>query len=149
MSCLYEMRGHFCSLHKIACTYPCEDFLTEEQVLNHNTHCDSYNIAETERKPYCKFCFNARIYEPTEEEMMNPFNTELTDENDSSSCGVGFSSTNVRFMITSGHGEPVRIEIDRWSDTLREWTTVGKYYPKYCPECGRRLNEYECINNNH
>ena len=104
---------------------------------------------DDEAKPsYCKYCFNARVYKPTEEELMDPSATELTDENDSSSCGVGFSSTNVRFMISSGHGEPVRIEIDRWSDTLREWTTVGKYYPKYCPECGRRLDEYQQDNNN-
>ena len=106
-------------------------------------------IVEDEAKqPYCKYCFNARVYKPTDEELMDPFATELTDENDSSSCSVGFSSTNVRFMISSGHGEPVRIEIDRWSDTLREWTTVGKYYPKYCPECGRRLDEYQQDNNN-
>ena len=99
-------------------------------------------VNEEAKSSYCKYCFNARVYKPTEEERMDPFVTELTDENDSSSCGVGFSSTNIRFMISSGHGEPVRIEIDRWSDTLREWHTVGKYYPKYCPECGRRLNEY-------
>ena len=40
-------------------------------------------------KSCCRFCFNARVYGPTEEEMMDPFITELTDENDSSSCGVG------------------------------------------------------------
>ena len=143
MSCLYEMSGHFCSLHKVACTYPCEDFLTEEQVLANNTYCYSYKIDETERKPYCKYCFNARVYKPTDEELMDPFSTELTDENDFSSCGVGTSYNNTRLMITSGHGEPVRIEIDKFFEDYQEWHTVGKYYPKYCPECGRRLNEYE------
>ena len=111
-------------------------------------HRNKQFIDDEAKPPYCKYCFNARVYKPTEEELMDPSATELTDENDSSSCGVGFSSTNVRFMISSGHGEPVRIEIDRWSDTLREWTTVGKYYPKYCPECGRRLDEYQQDNNN-
>ena len=106
-------------------------------------HRNKQFIDDEAKPPYCKYCFNARVYKPTEEELMDPFATELTDENDSSSCGVGFSSTNVRFMISSGYGEPVRIEIDRWSDTLREWHTVGKYYPKYCPECGRRLDEYD------
>ena len=99
---------------------------------------------ETIKKPvYCKFCFNARVYEPTEEEMMDPDSTELTDENDSSSCCVGDCVKDVRFMISSGYGEPVRIDIDKFLELRQEWVTVGKYYPKYCPECGRRLDEYE------
>ena len=97
---------------------------------------------------YCKYCFNARIYKPTEEEMMDPFNTELTDENDSSSCGVGHCSKDTRFMITSGYGAPLRIEVDRWNDSVKEWHTVGRYYPKYCPECGRLLDEYDDNNYN-
>lgn len=92
---------------------------------------------------YCKYCFNARIYKPTDEELMDPYATELTDENDSSSCGVGECAKELRFMISSGYGEPVRIELDRWSENLKQWVTVGKYYPKYCPECGRKLDEYE------
>ena len=100
------------------------------------------------KQPYCKYCFNARIYKPTDEELMDPFATELTDENDSSSCSVGTSYNNTRLMISSGHGEPVRIEIDKFFEDYQEWYTVGKYYPKYCPECGRRLNEYENHNNN-
>jgi hypothetical protein len=50
-------------------------------------------------------------------------------------------------MISSGYGEPVRMEIDHWYEHLREWRTVGKYYPKYCPECGRKLDEY-AVNDN-
>ena len=99
-------------------------------------------ISEQENKPYCKYCFNARVYKPTEEELMDPFATELTDDNDSSSCGVGKSSGGTRFMISSGCGEPLRIEIDKFLELRQEWVTVGKYYPKYCPECGRRLDEY-------
>ena len=92
---------------------------------------------------YCKYCFNARIYEPTDEELLDPFSTELTDENDFSSCSVGTCVKELRFMISSGHGVPVRIEIDRWNDNVKEWCTTGLYYPKYCPECGRKLDEYE------
>lgn len=101
------------------------------------------DVEFVERPPYCKYCFNARVYKPTEEELMDPFATELTDENDSSSCGVGKSSGGTRFMISSGCGEPVRIEIDKFLELRQEWITVGKYYPKYCPECGRRLDEYD------
>ena len=118
----------------------------------YNTHCNiepetmCAQYVEKEPVKYCKYCFNARIYKPTEEELMNPFNTELTDENDYSSWSVGKSSIvskDRRFMISSGWGKPVRIEFDEWVPGLNQWTTVGVYYPKCCPECGRRLDEYE------
>ena len=105
-------------------------------VVDPTSNCEKY-------KSCCRFCFNARVYEPTEEEMIDPLITELTDENDSSSCGVEDCVKDVRFMISSGNGESVRIEIDRWLPGLNRWTTVGKYYPKFCPQCGRRLDEYE------
>jgi hypothetical protein len=102
-------------------------------------------IVDEEDKPtYCKYCFNARVYKPTEEELMDPFATELTDENDSSSCGVGHCfSRNRRFMINSGHGHPVNITFEEWTEKMPEWHRVGIYYPKCCPECGRRLDEYD------
>lgn len=100
-------------------------------------------VEEEPKQHYCKYCFNARVYKPTDEELMDPFATELTDENDSSSCSVGQSSMGTRFMISSGYGEPVRIEIDKFLELRQEWVTVGKYYPKHCPECGRRLDEYD------
>lgn len=131
----------------------CNCKLSNTKCLTDSPECKDYHTypyKQEKKEPvkYCKFCFNARIYKPTEEEMMNPFNTELTDENDSSSCGVGTSCNNTRLMISSGYGEPVRIEIDKFFEDYQEWHTVGKYYPKYCPECGRRLDEYEKSNNN-
>ena len=110
-----------------------------------NYHRNKQIVKEEDKPPYCKYCFNARVYKPTDEELMDPFATELTDENDSSSCSVGNSSAGTRFMITSGHGEPVRIEIDKFLELRQAWVTVGKYYPKYCPECGRRLDEYDKV----
>ena len=107
-------------------------------------HRNKQIVDEEAKQPYCKYCFNARIYKPTDEELMNPFSTELTDENDSSSCGVGHCFTrNRRFMINSGNGQPVNIEFEEWTEKMPEWHRVGIYYPKYCPECGRRLDEYE------
>lgn len=108
-------------------------------------HRNKQIVKEEPKQSYCKYCFNARVYKPTDEELMNPFATELTDENDSSSCGVGQSSLGTRFMISSGYGEPVRIELDKFLELRQEWLTVGKYYPKYCPECGRRLDEYDKV----
>ncbi len=102
------------------------------------------DVEVVERPPYCKFCFNARVYRPTDEEMIDPFSTELTDDNDSSSHGVGQCySKERRFMINSGNGKPVNIEFEEWSFKAERWITVGRYYPKFCPECGRRLNEYD------
>lgn len=131
MSCIH-LEGNICTRYKMICN------------VEPRSICYFYEDESTKETPvkYCKFCFNARIYKPTEEELMNPFNIELTDENDSSSCGVGHCSKDTRFMITSGYGAPLRIEVDHWNDSAKEWHTVGRYYPKYCPECGRLLDEY-------
>lgn len=45
-------------------------------------------------------------------------------------------------MLRSGSGQPVSILFEEWSDSFG-WSVVAKYQPKYCPECGRRLNEYD------
>ncbi len=102
------------------------------------------DVEVVERLPYCKFCFNARVYEPTEEELMDSMNTPLTDENDSSSHVVGKHMRPYRsIMLNSGNGKPLNIEFLEWSSARERWETVGLYYPKYCPECGRRLDEYD------
>ena len=145
--CKHYQDNGVCSMHGLFCDIPCDECKDyESNAIWTNSHSNSDTLeGVTERPPYCKYCFNARVYKPTEEEMMDPYYTELTDENDSSSCGVGKSSMGTRFMISSGYGEPVRIEIDKFLELRQEWVTVGKYYPKYCPECGRRLDEYDKV----
>lgn len=107
-------------------------------------HYRPYVYKKKEPIKYCKYCFNARIYKPTDEELMDPSATELTDENDFSSCSVGHChSKERRFMINSGDGRPVNIEFELLDNRTKEWYIVGRYYPKYCPECGRRLDEYD------
>ena len=142
MSCKY-LNDKICEIHGLVCDIPpcsCKDYEDADEVTKSNI---TKTNSVTPTAPYCKYCFNARVYKPTEEELMDPFATQLTDENDSSSCGVGHALMGTRFMISSGYGEPVRIEIDKFLELRQEWVTVGKYYPKYCPECGRRLDEYE------
>ena len=95
----------------------------------------------------CKYCFNARIIEPakTEEEAWDrQFETELTDDNDFSSCGIGAGDEIHNMFIDAGGGKPVSISVMKWDDKYKQNFTVCKYVPKYCPECGRFLgNDYK------
>ena len=100
---------------------------------------------KTTETKYCRFCFNARVYQEPEDDW---FSDPLTDDNDSCSITVGRAADNRRIMISSGHGEPTRIEFDEWSNDCERWFTYAKYYPKYCPECGRKIDEYEGVINN-
>ena len=100
-------------------------------------------LTSYENKKYCNFCFNSRVYEPTEEELENPFATEFTDENDFSSISVGYSCNGHNLYLSSGAGKPMRFEVLAYNEKIRENQVVGLYSPKFCPECGRALTEYE------
>ena len=89
---------------------------------------------------YCRFCFNSRIYQETEDDWCS---TPLTDENDSCSISVGRWADNRRILISSGDRKSTRIEFDEWFEDGQGWITTARYYPKYCPECGRKIDEYE------
>lgn len=78
----------------------------------------------------CYMCNNAKI------------DSLLTDENDYSSCTLGDSAEGVRMMLSSGWNRPLRIEIQEY--IIKDgWCTVGIYFPKFCPNCGRKIVEYE------
>ena len=79
----------------------------------------------------CYMCLNARV------------DDELTDHNDFSSFGIGKSCNGYSMFINSGNGVPVNIEVMAWNEKVQRNVTVAKYFPKYCPNCGRQLNEYE------
>lgn len=91
----------------------------------------------------CPFCFNAYVYakmpKTREEEY---FDIGLDDSNDFHSATVGFSDDNTKMYINSGAGKPLEIETCKWGSDNR-WHPIALYYPKYCPECGRKLDEYE------
>lgn len=89
---------------------------------------------------YCNFCFNAHVYDqiPKKEEDYENF---LDDANDFSSCSIGSSDKYISLMLNTGHGEATNIEVRKWGKDSC-WHSVAVYYPKYCPECGRKLDEY-------
>jgi hypothetical protein len=89
---------------------------------------------------YCKFCFNAYVHVQLLEEE-NSDEECLDDTNDFSSATIGSSDRHIQMYINSGHGAALSIETCKWGEDNR-WHTVALYYPKYCPECGRKLDEY-------
>ena len=53
-------------------------------------------------------------------------------------CDLGY-----RIMLSSGYGRSTRIEFGVWDSINKIWKDVGTYYPKFCPNCGRLLYEYD------
>lgn len=95
---------------------------------------ESGNTEPSNFEEPCDFCTNGRTHE------------ELNDDNDYGSHtidGYRIEDQGYRLMLTYGWGKPLRIEADVWNDKRKEWSLhVLQYYPKFCPECGRRLSEY-------
>lgn len=81
----------------------------------------------------CQMCLNARVDE----------SGELTDDNDLSYTSVGSVDDGYRIMIRSGDGRPVSIIFEAANNDRNEMKVVGRYQPKFCPNCGRPLIEYE------
>ncbi len=93
----------------------------------------------------CPFCFNAHVWakEPiTEEDYFGG----LCDTNDASAATIGSKTNGFQIFLNTGGGTPVNIELCQWKENGYKgnpgWATIGVYYPKFCPECGRPLNEY-------
>lgn len=75
----------------------------------------------------CDFCCNARVCHC------------LSDDNDFSSCSLG-GCDKIRLMINSGYGKPVNLSVEKLVDNFG-WSVCFRFYPKYCPNCGRLLTE--------
>ena len=121
---------------------PCETCTTKQCSICEITYRKARAIEPDVR--YCKYCFNARIDEKYFHGSLDVYDECLTDDNDFSSHSIGHSHKPCSYslMLNAGNGVPVNIEGRHHDDTCG-WYTVLKYYPKYCPECGRRLNEYK------
>lgn len=94
-----------------------------------------YEEAEEKKRELispCEMCDNARISD----------NPELTDETDGSYFTVGTSAEGYRIMYGAG-GIPPRLLFEAWNEQISRWDTIGFYLPKYCPNCGRKIVEWE------
>lgn len=83
----------------------------------------------------CRFCENNRT---------NP-EWELSEEQCFYAMTIGQSDKGTRIMFCKNPHKPLMIEISQWNEKFipPQWQLVGYYYPKFCPECGRKIDEYD------
>ena len=98
----------------------------------------------------CSFCYNAHVWAKELHDEEDYFYEGLHDDNDMSAATIGNVTNGFQIFLNSGGGEAVNIELCQWKENGYRgqpgWSTVGIYYPKFCPECGRKLVEYEVDN---
>lgn len=130
----YDMGHEHIPGYKITCS-ACRAQMTDEafcqtlQTARDNV-IKSWNNRPT-IKP-CSFCFSAA------------FDSELDELNDYGSRTIGKMPHDYRLMFSSGCGLPPRIEFDEYDYDIKEWRLrLGSYFPKFCPECGRKITEYQ------
>ena len=83
----------------------------------------------------CRFCENDRT---------NP-EWELDEEQVFYAMTVGKFEKGRRIMLVKNPWKPLMVEFSQWNEKLNppQWQLVGYYYPKFCPECGRKIDEYD------
>ena len=71
--CKHYQDNGVCSMYGLFCDIPCDECKDyESNAAWNNSHSNSDTLEGiTERPLYCKYCFNARVYKPTEEELMD------------------------------------------------------------------------------
>ena len=53
---------------------------------------------------------------------------------------IGDTGKDSRLLMRSGGAMPLVILYEKFSQ--KRWHTLGVYTPKFCPECGRKLVDY-------
>jgi hypothetical protein len=95
----------------------------------------------------CNFCFNAHVYNSLPKTEEDYYDVGIDNSNDMCAMTIGESASKHQMYFNSGNGRPCNIEVCEWKENGYHgkpgWATVGRYYPKFCPECGRKLDEYE------
>lgn len=82
-------------------------------------------------KEPCGYCENALVSD------------YLDNTNDYACFSIGYMPDRKRMMLCTGYGKPLRIEIEEFNDQYGKWSTIGVYYLRYCPMCGREICEYK------
>lgn len=67
-------------------------------------------------------------------------NPELHKDNDLSYISIGDFARGYRMLLRSGDGRPTEVLVEKWHEKAG-WSLIGRYRPKYCPNCGRELIE--------
>lgn len=81
-----------------------------------------------EKSTACWFCDSAYT------------NPELQSDNDLSYMSIGECSRGYRLLFRSGSSRPTEILVEQWNEKAG-WHSIGYYWPRYCPNCGRELKE--------
>jgi len=83
----------------------------------------------------CRFCANNRTN----------LEWELDEEQVFYAMTVGMTEDGYRIMYNKKPYRPLELIFEKWNSKLSPtvWQTMGVYYPKYCPECGRKIDEYD------
>lgn len=115
-----------------------DEFYRKHRHLGFKVGCNTEQVAqyveqqngEGFNEKFCNMCSNALVVD------------DLTHDNDFSSISVGDVDNGYRMSINSGNRRPVCIDVEKWDEQTKQNIVIARYYPKFCPNCGRLLFEY-------